>query len=896
MSVRAALSRVVSLVRRRQRDLDLDDEIRVHLELLAAEYERRGMTSDAARLAARRAFGGVQQMKETFRDSHGLRWLEDARRDVRHALRTLRRSPVFTGAAVLTMAVGVTAVIVIFAVLNAFMLRPMPVERPEELVSVSTAPDRHVSTPHGVSFPDLRDYRQERTTFVDLAGYNVEVAGLNADNATDRITMYSVTDNYFTLLGVRPAIGRLIQPNEGRARGDAPVIVLTHEYWQARFGGDPSIVGRSVRLNGRPFTVIGVTPPPFDGAHSLLRPSAYVPLWMRGELVESTASRSILEARDRHQLWVLGRLRPGVSLEQARAAMEVKAATLAREYPVSNGGVSVVVLPETHSRPIPPIGPFFRVAATVFAGLAALLLLITSANVTNLLMARAVSREREVVLRAALGAGRSRLVRQLLTESVLLAVLAGVVAVPVAARALDVMTEGMAATTSLATIRADLSLDSRVLVVAFLLMAVAGVVSGLAPAIVATRTDLTAAVKAGGRGAAGEPRAFIRNALVVVQVALSLMLLVSGGLFLRSLDRARQIELGFEPDGLVLASAIPAENGYDRAQRLDLYSRARDRIRALPGVEQAAWIQWAPLATVSEGGPVWIDGQPPRTGEQAFSAMWASVDADYFATTRISLVDGRSFDGRDIDTGKQVAIVNQTVAHHFWPNQSAIGRSLVVRGQRVEIVGVARDGKYLFIWESPRGMVYRPMAQEPTDRATLLVRSNRDPSGLMADLQGVFREVDPVVRIFDIRTMGEHLVREGGGFLAFELGAMFTGIFGIAGVLLAGIGLYGMIAGGVAQRTQEFGVRIALGAKRRSILRDVLGRAVRLASIGIAGGALLAAFAARGLRTLLLDVSPFDPVTYLVVSLLLVGVCLLAAFIPARRATRVDPIVALRAE
>jgi len=532
----------------------------------------------------------------------------------------------------------------------------------------------------------------------------------------------------------------------------------------------------------------------------------------------------------------------------------------------------------------------------VFTGLGALLLLITSANVTNLLMARAVSREREVVLRAALGAGRSRLVRQLLTEIVLLAVLAGVVAVPVAARALDVMTEGMAATTSLATIRADLSLDSRVLVVAFLLMAVAGVVSGLAPAIVATRTDLTAAVKAGGRGAAGEPRAFIRNALVVVQVALSLMLLVSGGLFLRSLDRARQIELGFEPDGLVLASAIPAENGYDRAQRLDLYSRARDRIRALPGVEQAAWIQWGPLATVSEGGPVWIDGQPPRTGEQAFSAMWASVDADYFATTRISLVDGRSFDGRDIDTGKQVAIVNQTVARHFWPNQSAIGRSLVVRGQRVEIVGVARDGKYLFIWESPRGMVYRPMAQEPTDRATLLVRSNRDPSGLMADLQGVFREVDPVVRIFDIRTMGEHLVREGGGFLAFELGAMFTGIFGIAGVLLAGIGLYGMIAGGVAQRTQEFGVRIALGAKRRSILRDVLGRAVRLASIGIAGGALLAAFAARGLRTLLLDVSPFDPLTYLVVSLLLVGVCLLAAFIPARRATRVDPIVALRAE
>lgn len=896
MSARTALSRLLSLFRRRQQDADLDDEIRTHLDLLAAEYERRGMTPGEARLAARRAFGGVQQMKETYRDRYGLRWLEDARRDVHHALRTLRRAPMFTGAAVLTMAVGLTAVVVIFAILNAFMLRPMPVDHPEELVSVSTGPDEDGSVPHGVSFPDLQDYRQERAAFVDLVGYNLVVAGLTVDNTTDRITMYLVTDNYFTLLGVRPQIGRLIQPNEGRARGDAPVIVLTHEYWQARFGGDPSVVGRAVRLNGVPFTVIGVTPPPFDGAHSLLRPSAYVPMWMSDDLINSTASQSILEDRARHQLWVLGRLRPGVSLAQARAAMEVKAATLARDYPVSNAGASVVVLPETHSRPIPPIGPFFRVAAVAFAGLAALLLLITSANVTNLLMARAVSREREVVLRAALGAGRSRLVRQLLTESLLVAVLAGIVALPVAARTLDVMTQGMAAMTSIATIRADFSLDARVIGVVFVLMMIAGVVSGLAPAMMATRTDLNAAVRAGGRGAASESRAFLRGALVVVQVALSLMLLVSGGLFLRSLDRARQIALGFEPDGLVVASVMPAENGYDAAKRLDLYSRARDRIRALPGVEQAAWVQWLPISNLTDGGPVWVDGQPPRTGEQAFSAMWASVDADYFATSKVPIVDGRSFDGRDTEAGRQVVIINETLARHFWPSQSAIGRSLVIRGERVEVVGVARDGKYLFLWESPRGMAYRPMAQEPSGMATLLVRSSRDASGLKSDVQSVVREVDPVVRVFDIRTMGEHLGSQGGGFLAFELGAMFTGIFGVAGVLLAAIGLYGMIAGRVAQRTREFGVRIALGANRRAILRDVLGRALRLGSIGIVVGALLAAFAARGLRTLLLDVSPLDLPTYIAVSLFLVGICLFASFIPARRATRVDPIVALRAE
>jgi predicted permease len=387
-----------------------------------------------------------------------------------------------------------------------------------------------------------------------------------------------------------------------------------------------------------------------------------------------------------------------------------------------------------------------------------------------------------------------------------------------------------------------------------------------------------------------------RSALVVVQVALSLMLLVSGGLFLRSLERARQIELGFEPDDLVLASVIPTENGYDAAQRMDFYTNARDRVRALPGVEQAAWTEWAPLATVSEGGPVWLDGQRPRTGEQAFMAASASVDADYFSTSRVTILEGRAFEDRDVKTGRQVAIVNQTLASHFWPNQSAIGRSLVYRGQQVEVVGVARNGKYLFIWEPPRGMVYRPFTQAPSERATLVVRGSRDPADLITDLQRVFREVDPAIRSFDVRTMDQHLVNEGGGFLAFEIGATLAGIFGAAGVLLAAIGLYGMVAGRVTQRTQEFGVRIALGAARGAILRDVFGRALRLTSIGIVGGAILAAVAARSLSTLLLDVSPFDPLTYVVVSLSLIGVCLFASFIPARRATRVDPIVALRTE
>ena len=377
-----------------------------------------------------------------------------------HALRSLRRAPVFAGASVLTLAVGLTAVTAIFAIRSAFMFRPMPVDRPEELVSIGSGPDRHVPLPHGVSFLDMEDYRQERTTFVDLLGYNVDVAGLNVDNVTERITML---DHRQLLRAARDAACDWppIQPNEGRARGDAPVIVLTHDIGM-RFGGDPSIVGRAVRLNGRPFTIIGVTPQSFDRAHSLIRPSACVPLWMHDELAGDAAVGSLFESRESHQMWGTGRLQPGVSLLQARAALEVKTAALARQYPETNQGVSLIVIPETHARPNPNIGPFFRVAAMAFAGLAALLLLITSANVTNLLMARS-RREREVALRAALGAGRGRLVRQLLTESVVLAVLAGIITLPLVVQALSLVAQGPASSTSIATIRPDFSLDARVL-------------------------------------------------------------------------------------------------------------------------------------------------------------------------------------------------------------------------------------------------------------------------------------------------------------------------------------------------------------------------------------------------------------------------------------------------
>ena len=834
-------------------------------------------------------------MKETYRDRSGLRWLDDARRDVHHAFRTLRRSPVFAGAAVLTLAIGLTAVTGIYAILNAFVLRSMPVSHPEQLVSIGTGPDTHVQIPHGMSFVDLQDYRKDRAAFDDLLGYSVAIGGLNSDNSTERITMYGVTDNYFSMLGVQPAIGRLIQPNEGRARGDAPVIVLTHEYWLSRFGGDPSVVGRKVRVTGRPFTIIGVTPKPFDKAHTLIYPSAYIPLWMYDDVM-NLSGESILERRDNHQLWVLGRLKPGISLSQARASLQVTTSGLAKAYPSTNKDTALVVVPETHARPNPNIGPVFRVAATAFAALAVLLLLITSANVTNLLMARAVSREREVSLRAALGAGRGRLVRQLLTESIVLALFASAVALPIAALALQNFQQGFAASTAIATLRPDFSLDVRVLIGVLGLTLLAGVVSGLAPALMAARADLNGALKSGSRGASGEPRAWFRSALVVGQVALTLMLLVSGGLFVRSLDHVRRVQLGFDPQHVVVASAVPGESGYDPEQRSAYFTAARDRVLALPGVERAAWAAWIPIATVSDGGPFWLESRPPRADEQPQNAATARVDPGYFAAANTPILEGRAFTDRDDAQAAPVTIVNQTLAAQLWPTQSALGRFFVLEGTRVQVVGVVPNGKYYFVWEAPRAMAYRPLAQNTPLRATLVVRSSRPPSELIGDLQRTLRFVDPAVFVYDVRTMDQHLAMEGGGFAAFSIGATVTSVFGTAGLLLAAVGLYGMMAGRVSQRTKEFGVRIALGADRRAILRDVLGRAIRLASIGIVGGAVLAAFAAQGLSALLLDVSPFDPLTYGLVAVVLTSVCALASFIPARRATRVDPIVALRAE
>jgi predicted permease len=485
--------------------------------------------------------------------------------------------------------------------------------------------------------------------------------------------------------------------------------------------------------------------------------------------------------------------------------------------------------------------------------------------------------------------------RQFITEGVTLALLGGLTALPIVVFAMSSLQHVLAGVSAVVAIDPDFSVDRRVIAAALLMSVAAGVVAGLAPALQAGRRDLNGSLRNGSRGSAGDSGRRIRTGLVVAQVALSLTLLVSGGLFLRSLHHAREADLGFKPEGMFLASASPGIQGYDAAQRLAFYRRVRDQVAALPGIENAAWTSVVPMAIISEMASVAPDVHPSDPGWRPPVAFEFAVSPQYFATAGVQILEGRGFIESDDESTTRVVIINEPLAHQFWPNDSPFGRRLTVDDVTLEVVGVVRGGKYLNVGETPRAAVFTPLAQAVPSMATLAVRSSRPPSELAATIRGTMRQIDPDVAVYDVRAMATHL-ENGTGFFVFRLGAFMTGLFGGMGMLLASVGLYGMIAYHVGQRTQEIGVRMALGANASDIIRDVLARGGRSAVIGIAIGIVLSAGIAQLLKGLLLGISPFDPVTYAGVAGLLIAICLIASFLPARRATMVDPLVALRAD
>src|SRR5262245_2844548 len=821
------------------------------------------------------------------------------RQDVAYTLRTLRRTPGFTGAAVLALAIGISASASIFTIINAFLFRPLPVERPNELVSIATLGDHHIEMPHGISYRDLQDYAGLTDVFSGLIGYQPRGLWLDAGTGAERIIAEAITDNGFSLLGVRPAAGRVFTEADART----PVVVLSHDYWQTRFGGDATVVGRSLRLNGQPFTVIGVANQRFAGLQSLIRVSAFLPL-STVQTQDEAVGLDWYENRDRHQLLVIGRLRPDVGIERAKAALATKVGVLAGQYPSTSKGTPLLVVPERFARPLPQNGPMFHVAAAVLSLLAALLLCITSANIANLLLARASSRGREIGLRSALGARRGRIVRQLLTESVVLALLGSAAAVLLATVAAAAMERGLASLAFDVPLRVDFGIDWRVVTATIAVALTAGVISGLAPALYTWRADVNALLRTGGRGE-GSERGAIRRLLVVAQIAVWIVLLVVGGLFAKTLERARNIDLGFQADHVLTARVDLSLSEYDENRRRAYYRDVMDRVALVSGVRNVAWISGLPFGYEQGAATVAAGDVIPSAHEDQPESFSVSVTPEYFAVSRLPIVAGRPFDDRDTAEAPPVVIINETLAERLWPAQNAVGRRITFTADlsetdsfantHAEVVGIAKTGKYVLLWEAPRAMLFQPLAQATPSAATLEVLTASAPRGFASQVRAAMRSVDPTVPIYRMQSMSDYL-EQVQALLLFRIGVLLTGIFGSCGLMLASIGLYGVVAYDVSRRTREIGVRMALGAPRADILHDVVAGAARLAVPGALLGVAITAAVAWPLRMLFLGVSPFDPMTYGVTALVLVSISLLAAILPARRAAGANPLDALRAD
>ena len=815
--------------------------------------------------------------------------------DIRYALRTLRRSPAFTLAAVLTLALGIGANTTIFSVVSAVLLRPpAQVREPDRLVHVFTS-DYSGPRYSASSYADYLDFRDGATGLSGLTAFAPSPLNFSTGGAASRVWGEEVSGNYFTVLGVTPALGRTFVPDAERTRGAEPVAVLSYALWQRAFGADSGVVGREVRVNGYPFTVIGVAPAHFYGSIRGVQADIWVPYVTRGLLSpERTAGDGAAEMRrgDRG-MFVIGRLAPGATLAAAQASLDAIARRLHDAYPqywsdVHGESRVVTLVPERDSRVLPQL----RGAVVGFFGLlmtvVALMLLICCANVANLLLVRAAGRRREVSVRLALGAGRARLVRQLLTETAVIAILGGVVGLLIAKWATGLL---MAFQPPLPVpVALDISLDGRVLAFTALVSALTGFIAGAAPAVGAARLDLVSALK-GSSSDTGprRRRPALRNVLVVSQVATCVVLLTMAGLLLRSLRAAQNADLGFDPGGVAIFSTELGNQGYDEARGRAFYDELLRRVAALPSARAASLAEHTPLGLDYSRRGVGVEGYEPGPGEDMeFGAN--IVGPGYLGIMRIPLERGRDFTESDGASSLPVAIVNQSFARRFWPGEDPIGKRIRIGDSVREVVGIAHDSKNRSLDESPAPYFYLPFLQYYQPNMTLEVRIAGDPAAIVPTVR---REIAAIDRDLPIQsgTMEDAL---GVSLLPQRAGATLLGIFSVLGLVLASIGLYGVVAYAVAQRTRDLGIRVALGARPRDIYRAVLGHGVKLTSLGLLIGIVAALLLARLAQGVLFGVSSTDPITLASVAAILAAVALLASFIPARRATRVDPVSSLR--
>lgn len=821
--------------------------------------------------------------------------MHSLRQDILYSIRTLTQRPGFTLAAVVALGLGIGANTAIFSVVYTLMFRPLPVRQPAGLVAL-TARSSQARFSHGLSFPDFRDYMSMRDIFVDGTVFSLPTVQLTADGRPERIPVSLTSGNYFSVLRMGAARGRTYSPEEGGLGGES-VMVLDYAYWQNRFGGDPSVVGKTVTINRQPVTIIGVTPESFQGTTGYVRCSAYVPFstWERLE----PDLKDDLEQRDSHGWRVVARLQEGVSLDEARMAVATMAGHLEEEYPKTNDQMRAFVFPEPMARMEPAAAEYFPPVAAVFMVLVSLVLLIACANAANLLLARASERRRETALRSALGAGPWDIMRQPLTESLLISLAGGAAGIVLASWAGNVLSSIRLA--SDIPLHFDFHIDYRVFGYAFLVAIAAGALSGLAPAVRAARVDLVDALKEGGRTGTGAARQRLRSVLVTAQVAVSLVLLVCTALFIQSMSNVGRIDPGFQMKNRIMLTVDTELRSYDREKGEALFRDLLARVRTLPGVRSAATACFIPMGYENSLTRVYLEGEGEGFVEEQDSSQvfFNAISEDYFSTLGIPILEGRALSDEDTDSTPPVAVINQQMAEQFWPGEDPLGKRFSTEGPGgpfLEVVGIAKQGFYLFPGEPPLPFFYQPLKQRYRPQQTLFVHAESDPTTLLPAIRAEIRFLDADMPIFDVRSLESH-VKQGKAVLLFQLPAKLVGAFAFIGAVLAALGLYAVIAYSVTQRTHEIGIRVALGADSTSIVGLVLSKGVVLAVIGVALGVLLALVVTGSFAHLLIGVSATDPLTYGGVSLLIIAIALTACFIPARfRAARIDPLVALREE
>ncbi len=814
-------------------------------------------------------------------------------KDLRYAFRMLLRSPGFTFVAVLALALGIGANTAIFSVFNGVLWRPLPVKDPQQLV-ILACKTPSFDFPLNVSYPDFQDYRQLKTVFSDLIAYTPSPVNFGSEGRPERAWTEMVSGNYFSMLGIEAVRGRTFAPDEGWVPGKDPLVVLSYKFWQKRFGGDPTIIGHTVQVNNHAFTIIGVAPEKFRGAYYFLEPDFYIPLTAMRFLDPN--QEDDLNKRGASYLRVLGRIQPGVTPAQAMAAAEPLDHRLAQEFPDAHKGMSLLVIPELKARPEPGlVAGFMSTAALVFMLLVGLVLLIACANVANLILARANGRRKEFATRTALGATRGRMIRQMLTETVLLSAFGGILGLIFARwAALALMSVRIPSDVPLRLF--DLRMDWRIFLFTFLAALLTGMIAGLIPSLQASRADLADTLKAGGRsGGASTGHHRFRNALVVAQVAVSLLLLACAGFFIRSLQNSAHVDMGFRVDHTLLMSMNVGLQGYKEERGQQFFKQLTERVRSLPGVRDAAIAAYIPMGDENSLDNIYPEGQPTDDKSKTETTFDDSVQPDYFRTAGTPVIEGREFTEADNGTAPHVAIINETFAKEIWPGQDPIGKMFRIKkdGPPIQVVGLTRTGKYLFLYEKPQLYAYFPMAQSYNSGVNLFVYTQDDPQRLVTAIREQIRQLDAGLPVFNVTTMDVQ-VQYGKALFPARLGVMFVGTFGVLGLVLASVGVYGVVSYSVSQRTQEIGIRTALGAQRSNVLGMILKQGMAMSLIGTAVGIVLSFLLFRGLGSMLYGVKSTDFLTLGTVSALLLFVAFVATYVPALRATRVDPVVALR--